>query len=188
MKKVTYNNYRHYNGGSLNSVSSGTTVNEILTSGLTHIRRVIIFPFYSAAENGGILPMESPFSEDGTNLASPYCRLSRFNCQLGNINVFARDQEYDFEYFINNGVQSEGNESSGFNPGNSSGLITKEVWSAYPFVLVNLSRKTESADGVPASVSLSFTNNTGKICSYHVFLEFEEEININKETGLIIRD
>jgi hypothetical protein len=192
VKTILFSDYKVYNSGALANVAPGADINFLMETGLTRVRKLLIFPFITGTSvsnpdtaNKGINAMESPFSEDCSNLASAYCSIDNFNVELGGENLYNRNIKYGFEHFLYE-VHSDGNISSGLNPGLSSGLIDRETWDTYPHITVNLNRKSKVADDVAQAIKLNFSNSSKYTCDYVALICYEKEVQLNKATGMII--
>ena len=195
VKTVLFRDFQVFNAGNLSGIPSGNSVNTLLTNGLTRIRKVLIFPFLAASSNGftdvsGTVantfgPMESPFCDEPSTLASAYCSIDDYNIKLSNVNVYHANIKYNFEHFLHE-VHSDGNISSGLNAGLSSGLINQQTWDTYPHIVSNITRKNEASDDVPQSISLTFKNSSKFTVDYTVIVEYEREVKLNKATGMLV--
>jgi hypothetical protein len=72
LRKVLFNDVLVYSSGVLTNIPARIgQVNNIVTSGLSRLRKMVIFPFINAADNANVNPTNSPFtSEPGT--CSPF--------------------------------------------------------------------------------------------------------------------
>ena len=77
-----------------------------------------------------------------------------------------------------------GNAVRGF----GGGLIDQHAWETnHGYVYVSLDRwESKSADNVPKTIGIKFTNASNITCDYHCFLIYEDEINLNSSTGQLI--
>jgi hypothetical protein len=130
--------------------------------------------------------MVSPFSSSpGT--CCPYARVSSFNVFVGNTPWFYQDVNYGWEMYNNEILKSKtpfGNALRGF----SAGLLDQHAWETnHGYIYVSLDRwESSSADNVPKTIGVKFTNASNITCDYHCFLMYEDEITINTSTGQLI--
>jgi len=189
IKTFVYNDCLSYNN--INNIGPNSSVNTLLTPGLSRIRRLLIFPFYSAAANGQqdkmalVGPMASPYASEPAT-CSPYCAISNFNVFLSGQNVYSQSKFYNFEKFLE---ETRGSQSinGGLCLGMSSGLISQmDHDSAYGFIVVDLSRHDQSVDSVSKSVQVQFTNAGTMACDYVCIIEYEKSISVDIENGAIV--
>jgi hypothetical protein len=189
IKTFVYNDSMSFNN--INNVLPNSTINALLTPGLSRLRRLIIFPFYTATANGlqtsmnNVGPMNSPYaSEPGT--CSPYCAISNFNVFLSGQNVYSQAKTFNFEKFLDESRTSL-SINGGLCLGMSSGLISQfDHDSAYGMITVDLSRRDQSADSISKSVQVSFTNSGAYACDYICIIEYEKSISVDVENGAIV--
>ena len=137
-------------------------------------------PYLTQAANGGIRPMESPFNDH--DLANAYCSVDELNIGISNVSLFNTNLKYGYQHFLGE-IASEGDITSGLNPGLSSGLISKEVFDVYSTLVFNIARKLASEDDTSNSISIKFTNTSKFTCNYMVMIEYERSVVINARTG-----
>ena len=185
LKRVLFNDFLSYSGGSLSGITPNTQINHILTSGISRLRKLIIYPFRSAVSNAGYSPIASPFTTEPAT-CSPYCFLSQFNVSLSSTPIYPQNQQYNFENYLHE-VYPCGAINGGLSSGMNSGLIAQHEWdTSYGMVVVNLERHLPSEDDVSRSVSIQFTNRNTHTIDVICLLEYEKELSVDVELGALV--
>lgn len=181
-------------------VDAGSTFNSLLTNGIANPKALIVIPYIQQSANlagiktpgtsgDGMLnktPVwQSPFSsEPGTT--SPYVTLSDYNVQLAGVNVYTSNYKYDFESFRNELARINGI-NGGVVDGLTSGLIGYEDFLINKrYYVTDLSRRIKAEDAVPKSIQISGKNDSSVAITLFIFLEFERQINIALDSGLLL--
>jgi hypothetical protein len=203
-KTIKYIDRQVYYGSNMLNVQGGTTVNAILTNGISRLKGLLIIPQISATIHGGTLtgtnfasattfipstlgsPMQSPFSSSPGTCA-PFSKITNFNVALSGVNWYQSNINYGFEQFQNE-IRHAHSFNGGEIIGSSSGLLTKSDWeNAYGFVYVNLDRRPDqSSDDTSRSVQITFTNSSIATLDYYVVLYYQREITIATATGALV--
>jgi hypothetical protein len=204
-KTIKFENYMYSNTGLTNIIIKPTenVFNTQLFMTQPRFRGILLIPQISSAVHGSTIngfstetdtagigaigsPMVSPFSSSpGT--CCPYARVSSFNVFVGNTPWFYQDVNYGWEMYNNEILKSKtpfGNALRGF----SAGLLDQHAWETnHGYIYVSLDRwESSSADNVPKTIGVKFTNASNITCDYHCFLMYEDEITINTSTGQLI--
>lgn len=180
IKKIVYEDIYNYQ---VLNVGPSISFNSLITNGLANITKCAIFPIFTAASNGGISPLTSPFDAAGTGPTSPLCLLSQFQVVVSGQNALYNTQRYAYSQFLEqlSGCGSiNGDETDGL----SSGLISQlDFETAYNYYYVNISRCLDVEKTVPKSVSIQGTNMSGKSIDLVVFLAYEQTLTVEVLSG-----
>ena len=190
-------------------VAGGQPFNNLLTNGISNPKALIVIPYIQSASNptflggtniGGtgadlttaagtlaqpIAPWQSPFaSEPGTT--SPYVGVRDYNVQLAGVNIYTSNTLYDFEAFRNELARINGI-NGGVVDGLMSGLIGQEQFAVNNrYYITDLSRRIKAEDAVPKSIQISGTNASQVPITLFVFLEFERNISVALDSGMLL--
>ena len=181
VKKVVYTDVYQYQ--IVNQIAANSTFNNLVTNGIANIKSVLILPFYQAAANGGVLPIQSPFDPAGGGPTSPLVQFSQFNVQVSGQNAIYNTERYSHEQFANQfkGVNAI---NGGQTDGLTSGLIGYKQWqAAYSYYYVNCGRMLPVEESVPKSVNILGQNMSAKPIDLYVFVEYGVEVSIDILTG-----
>jgi hypothetical protein len=185
LKRVLYTDYLSYSGGALTNISVNNSINHILTSGVSRLRKLIIYPFINQSENNGVPVISSPFTTEPAT-CSPYCSLSQFNVSLSSSPIYEQNQNYNFENYLHE-VYPCGAINGGLTLGMNSGLISQHDFdTAYGMVVVDLSRHLPSEDDISRSVSIQFTNKNRFPIDVICLIVYEKELTIDCELGALV--
>lgn len=180
VKKIDYCDIYQYQV--LNIASNGV-VNQLISNGIAGVKSVLVLPFYTAAANGGLQPIQSPFEGAGAGSTSPLCLLTSFNVQLSGQNQIYNTQRYAYEQFQNQ-LYGHGAVSSGMMDGLTSGLVGKgEFEKCYNYYYVACDYGLPVEKDVPKSVNILGTNTSSKAIDLFVFVEYETSVSIDILTG-----
>lgn len=180
VKKIDYCDIYQYQV--LNIASQGV-VNQLISNGIAGVKSVLALPFYTAAANGGIQPIQSPFEGAGAGATSPLCLLTSFNVQLSGQNQIYNTQRYAYEQFQNQ-LYGHGAVSSGMMDGLTSGLVGKsEFEKCYNYYYVACDYGLPVEKDVPKSVNILGTNTSERAIDLFVFVEYETSVSIDILTG-----
>lgn len=179
-KKVVYNEVLLHQ---LLNKQAGSTFNDLITNGLTHMKRLIIIPTIASGSNGTALvdPRLSPF-DTVPSTCSPYI-LENLQVQIANQNVYANPVNYSYEMFLNEMNGRYGVESSLFAGVSSSRISMQDYIELYGYIVVDLKRKYSSDEAVPLSVSISGKVKSLKNLDLYCFIEQEKTMTIDVATG-----
>jgi hypothetical protein len=184
-KKVVYNEVLVYQ---LLNKQAGSTFSDLITNGLSHMKRLIIVPTISqngtgeTTRNGaGVDPRQSPF-DTVPSTCSPYI-LENLQVQIANQNVYANPVNYSYEMFLQEMNGKYGVESSLFAGVSSSRISMQDYVELYGYIVVDLKRKYSSDESVPLSVSISGKIKSLRNLDFLCFIEQEKTITIDVATG-----
>jgi hypothetical protein len=185
VKKVVYSDIYQYQV--VNAIGAlgagGATFNNLITNGIANIKSVLVLPFYQAAANGGIAPIQSPFEGSGGGTTSPLCLLSQFNIQISGQNAIYNTQRYNYEQFCNQ-LYGVNKVNGGLTDGLTSGMVgLTDFEMAYNYYYVDCGRMLPVEEAVPKSVNLLGTNQSAKALDLFVFVEYGVEVSIDILTG-----
>jgi len=176
----------------LNNIGAGSTFSQLIQSGVTKIKSVIIIPFVSGATHGltgstgtgvsAYSPLLSPFSI-APNETGP---ISLINLQvsIGGVNVLQNVLSYSFENFLQQTLLF--NNINGAQVGITCGLISQDMWqNNYRVYYVDCSRANLADLNSSRNINVSFTNNSLQSIDCLVFSEYYRDAVIDVETGII---
>lgn len=180
VKKIDYCDIYQYQ---VLNVARNGVVNQLISNGIAGVKSVLVLPFYTAAANGGIQPIQSPFEGAGAGATSPLCLLTSFNVQLSGQNQIYNTQRYAYEQFQNQ-LYGHGAVSSGMMDGLTSGLVGKsEFEKCYNYYYVACDYGLPVEKDVPKSVNILGTNTSERAIDLFVFVEYETSVSIDILTG-----
>ena len=193
-KQVEYTSvlYNQFNG-----ITSGSTFSQLIQSGVSRIKSLIIFPVISSTINGlvcqgtfpvsGVTPFsdfQSPFSQC-PNQNGPIS-LTNLQVSVGGSNQLYQTLNYGYENFLEQVSQYEKVNSSDF--GISCGLISQQMWeNAYRVYFVDLSRSLEGDMINPRNITFSFNNNTNITIDILTYVEYYQIAEVDVETGRVTK-
>lgn len=180
VKKIVYEDLYQYQ---VLNVASAGLFNNLITNGLANITKVLVLPYFTAAANGGISPLTSPFDGAGCGTTSPLCMLSQFQVVVSGANALYNTQRYSYQQFIEqlSGCNSINGDTI---DGLSSGLISQlDFETSYSYYYVDVSRGLNIEKKVPKSVSIQGQNMSGKAIDLVVFLVYENSISVDVLSG-----
>ena len=190
IKTFDYSDIMAYD--TIKNVAPNANVNQLLTPGLSRMRRIIIIPMVSASGSSmtsvnplAIRPMNSPFtSEPGT--CSPYCPITNLNIMLSGSCVYQQNKMYSYQNFLEE-LRGDGNINGGLSVGLSSGLINQMMHDAnYGFIVVNLTHHKSEEDSISKSCTLMLTNASQWSLDLLCIIEYEKTISVDVEIGAIV--
>ena len=156
-KKVIY---RSFVTNSYTNITTGSSFNALVNSGIVHPTAVLICPFIGATTgtNSGFgdFQWKSPFDTCPATM-SP---LSLINLQVGagGQNVLNSTLNMTYENFLQQVNLAEQLTSGDF--GVSTGLISQGYWEASKWYFVNVERGNIADKLQPRNINVSFTNNS----------------------------
>jgi len=167
------------------NISSGGTLNNLITNGIANIKSVLVLPFYNSSYNAtlALSPLMSPYDDCGGGTTSPLCHLYNFNVQISGQNAIYNNQRYTYEAFLQqlNGQNAiNGNLVDGL----GSSLISQlDFENKYCYYYVNVERQLPIERSVPKSVVLQGVNASAFAVDYYVFLEYGQNLALNVLLG-----
>ena len=187
VQKIRY--YDWYQQPILN-IPNGGSFSQVLTTALTNVQALIILPFQNGST--GLFSSftgncwQSCFSTSpSTTLPGGMLAFQNFNVSVSGINIFNQNQNFVYDNWAQEVQRISLN--GGLSKELSSGLIDKQTWEWSPFVVADLSRRPETADGTYQSVVVSGTNSTGVAVDYYCFIAYQKEIEIDVMSGNVKR-
>jgi hypothetical protein len=180
VKKVIYSDVYQYQ---VLNVASGSPYNNLITNGIANIKSVLILPFYNSADNGTLIPFQSPFDPAGGGPTSPLCLLNQFNVQISGQNAIYNTERFTYEQFANQfrGVNAV---NGGQIDGLCSGLVGQSDFDKeYCYYYVNCGRMLPVEEAVPKSVNILGINTSTKAVDLYIFVEYGVEVNLDILTG-----
>lgn len=154
---------------------------ELITNGLTNLKRMIICPILSQTANKGINPHISPFTTEPST-CSPY-KIQNFQVKLASTNIYPEALNYSYDSFL---TELNGKYSMGHNlaKGLAGSRITlKDYINTYGYIVCDLKRKHTPDESTPLALYIS-----GKIVSpldldFFIFVETEKSFTYDVSTG-----
>ncbi len=180
VKRVVYTDIYQY---LVQNVAAGGTFNNLITNGIAGIKSVLVLPYFTAAANRNVAPIQSVFDPAGAGPTSPLCLLNNFNIVVSGQNMIYNTERYSYEQFMN---QLHGccGVNAGLTDGLTSGFINQLSFDTeYSYHWVNCSRMLPVEEPVPKSVSIIGQNQSAKAVDLYVFVEYGVEISIDVLTG-----
>lgn len=180
VKTVIYNDiYQYY----IPSVGAGNQFNNLITNGIAGIQAVLVLPFYTAADNEGINPIQSPFGMEGGGPTSPFCLLNNFNVVVSGAQMIYQTEKYTYEQFVQQ-LYGYNQLNGGLNDEINSGLITQTMFDqCYNYYYVNCARKLPIEQSVPMSVNIVGQNMSANDIQLYVFVIYQTQISLDVLTG-----
>jgi len=182
VKTVEYVDLVHYPF----SVEAGLNFNQLVTNGLSKMRRLIMIGTISAGNGGTGLPAQSsPFTTEPST-TSPF-KLSNFNVYIGGVPLYESSTfQYDYEQFL-----LELNGQQGINSNLTQGLVSSRISlqdfnNNYHYIVVNLDRKLPENENTSQSLSVSGKLESLKNMTFDCFIERYKTLSIDVETGAIV--
>jgi len=180
MKTIVYEDLYQY---TVLNVASGSSFNNLITNGLANITKVLVLPYFTAAANGGLSPLVSPFDGAGTGVTSPLCLLQNFQILMSGANLLYNSQKYSYQEFVEQ-LSGCNSINADLTDGLSSGLVgLLDFETAYNYYFVNASRYPSMEKRVPKSISIQGTNLSEKAIDMYVFLIYEQTISVDIRNG-----
>jgi hypothetical protein len=165
-----------------NNIGAGATFSQLIQSGVSNIKAVVIMPFISATMNS-FSQLSSPFDTAGGCSFAPIS-LINLSVQVGGIQVNNTVLSYQYEQWIEQ--LSIYNKSSATELGVESGLISKNWWDNNRVYIMNV-RNTLDDALTPRNVVVSFLNNSNVAIDVTFFIVYENEWVLNCATGEVMQ-
>ena len=178
------------------SITAGSSFSQLVQSGCSNIRGVLIIPTLAAGTNGLLNGSATPTT--GITPFSQY--LSPFDCcpaqtgpislinlqvSVGGINQLQNTLSFDYENFLEQ-VNHFGKINSSDVLGLTCGLISEAYWTqAYRTYYVDCSRGQNADLMTPRNITVSFTNNTQQSIDVLMFTFYENSCVVDVETGVV---
>jgi len=179
VKKIVYTDIYQYQF----NIGQGATFNQLITNGIANIKSVLLIPYYTADENVGLNPYQSPFDDAGAGSTSPLCLITNFNVVVAGQNMIYNTQQRSYEQFLHN-LRGANSVNADLTDGLTSGLINKLGFEQKQcFYYVDCSRMLPVEEAVPKSVSIIGTSSSLRSLQCFVFIEYGVEVSIDVLTG-----
>jgi len=176
------------------AITSGSTFNQIIQSGIVNPTGILIIPFLSGSTNGRLdtttvfatpivtFQQYSSCFDTAPATTSPIS-LTQLNVSLGGLPVLPYNYNYTFENFIQEvSVYEKLQPLNQY--GQTCGLISQYMWeSGYRQYWVNLGRGNLGDLMTPRSISISFLNNSLQTIDISTFIEAYKSMFVDVETG-----
>jgi hypothetical protein len=174
--------YRSFVTNIYKNITSGSSFNTLVNSGIVHPTAVLICPFIAAVANTGFgdSQWKSPFDTCPATLAP----LALINLQVavGGQNVLNSTLNMTYENFLQQLNLAEQLTSSDF--GVSTGLISQGYWEASKRYFVNVERGNIADKLQPRNINVNFTNNSNVVIDLLIFTFYSDQLVIDVETGV----
>ena len=184
VKEINYTDIYQFQ---IQNIASGSSVNSLISNGISDMRKIIIVPVLSKAGNGGSFDeLQSPFSTCGGGTTAPLSHITNVQIQVAGQNVFTSPQKYTYQTFLQQlyGINSI---NGGQTVGLQSGLIDQlDFETSYGYYVANVERMLPVEKAVPKSLNIQFQNVSGKECSYLVFVEYGQKVEIDVLTASVV--
>jgi hypothetical protein len=183
-KRITYSDIYQFK---INNISSGDTVNQLITSGIRGVRSVVMMPMLPSASNGATTPeYQSVQSDAGGGPTALLAQVTDFQVQVGGVNQIQTNGRYEWEIFQNYVAGAHG-VNAGMTDGLTSSLIGQSDWARkYLYYYIDCNRGTDLERDTPKSIQIQFRNLSAKAMDYFVFVEFENSFALDVGTGNIV--
>jgi hypothetical protein len=155
--------------------------NDLVTNGVSNLKRMIICPILSQADNRNIVPANSPFCCE-PSVCSPHL-IQNFQVRLANHNIYPNAINYSYESFL---TELNGKYSMGHNlvKGLAGSRISlKDYINNYGYIVVDLKRKPTPDESTPLSIQISGKVVSPKALDFYVFVEQEKSFTYDTATG-----
>ena len=192
-RNILYNDIVQY---VIPSVGYNQSVNNLITSGISRLRGLLLVPIISGASNqcNGLDAKQSPFSSCPATVF-PYAKITNFQIQISGKPIYNTPLSHTF-MFYNTALKPELSINGGSlrSLGMSSGCISKSDFeNGYGFYYVDLTNiESEAEDNASKSVQVLFQNNvvsgTNNLAiDYYIYLYFQKQVAINISNGAFIK-
>ena len=172
------------------SVGANASFSQILTNGISRVRKIIGIPqiaanFNFAGTAGTIAPMNSPFSSSPATSTGQ--AITNFNVLLSGVQLYAQNYNFSIEHFYQE-LRKINSTNGGSTIGMSSGLLSQtDFENAYRFITADLSRKpSEAVDNISKSIQVIGTNSGTYPIDIFWFVFYERQIEVDIQTGSLI--
>ena len=180
-KKVVY---RTILANQYNNLSSGSSFNQLINSGVVHPVGILIVPYISSTVSGfSDFQWKSPF--DTCPSTSAPISLTNLQVSVGGVNQLQSTLNYTFENFIEQINLAEALTSSDM--GISCGLFNQAYWEMFRHYYVNIERSAITDKNVARNINISFQNNSLVNADILTFIIYSDTFTIDIETGLIVK-
>lgn len=192
-RNILYNDIVQY---VIPNVGYNQSVNNLITSGISRLRGLLLVPIISGASNqcNGLDAKQSPFSSCPATVF-PYAKITNFQIQISGKPIYNTPLSHTF-MFYNTALKPELSINGGSlrSLGMSSGCISKSDFeNGYGFYYVDLTNiESEAEDNASKSVQVLFQNNvvsgTNNLAiDYYIYLYFQKQVGINISNGAFLK-
>jgi hypothetical protein len=178
-KTVLYNSYLY---NTFSGISSGASFSQLVQSGVTNIKSIILIPLIASSVSG-FSAYKSPFDTCGGASFHPIS-LTNVQVAIGGTNQLSTSMYYTYENYIQEIAKF--NKQSCSEYGTESGLISREFWNNNRVYICNI-RSTEDDLNTPRNVTISFNNNSLLSIDVICYVQYEDKFIINVSTGMITK-
>jgi hypothetical protein len=161
------------------NIANGSTFQSLLSNGISHMKRVTIFPVLSTASAAstqlpnGLACTSSPFDPCLTSgFGSPLLAIGQLQIVVAGANVLANQHRYGYEHWMQE-MQGFG-VNGGLTDGVCSGLFSQQGWEMAPVYSVDLSRMLPAERILPKSISITGINSSQLQVDYVCVVEYEQ--------------
>ena len=159
--------------------------NQLITNGVSRMKRLIMIGILTSAANEGISPMSSPFATEPAT-TSPFM-LTNFNVQVGQINLYPNSISFSYEHFLQELNGQQGLNGNLIQGSTSSRISLTDYNNNYKYIVINLDRKLPENEDVAQSLGVSGVLSSLKDITFHCFIEQYKSMVVNVETGARVR-
>jgi hypothetical protein len=155
--------------------------NDLVTNGISHVKRMIICPVLSSDGNQNINPHVSPFTCE-PSVCSPY-KIQNFQVRMANHNIYPNAINYSYESFL---TELNGKYAIGHNLAKGiagSRISLKDYITTYGYIVVDLKRKPTPDEATPLSIQISGRIVSPKRLDFYIFVEQEKSFTYDSATG-----
>ena len=190
-RNILYNDVVQY---LIPNVGYNQTVNNLITSGISRLRGLLMVPILSGNSNqcNGLDAKQSPFSSCPST-TFPYTKVTNFQIQISGRPVYSVPLSHTFMYY-NTGVKPELSINGGSlrSMGMSSGCISKSDFeNGYGYYYCDLTNiESEAEDNASKAVQVLFQNNVQSsfiTLDFYIYLFFQKQIGLNVSNGAFIK-
>jgi len=182
-RKINYSDIYNFK---ITNVGANASFNQLITSGIRGVRSVVVMPMFPAASNGTqVSEFHSTQSDCGGGPTALLAQITNFQVQVGGVNQIQTNGRYEFEIF-NNYVYGSNAVNGGLTDGLNSGLVGQHDWSRkYLYYYIDCNRGSDLERDTPKSIQIQGQNKSMKVVDYYVFVEYENNITIDTQSGAI---
>jgi len=175
VRAVPYEDFFQF---TVTNIAAGATFNQLLSNGISNLKKVIIYPVISSASaatylSAGTPCYQSPFDPCGTSgFGSPLLPISQFNVSIAGALCMAQQERYGYEQWLHElsctGVNGN------LVDGTSTGLLSQFGYEMSPIYTVDLSRMLPAERMIPKSVQIQGQNMGAVAVDYLVWIIYEQ--------------
>jgi hypothetical protein len=177
-------------------ITGGNTFQQLISNGLSGVRRIIAIPFLSSTTNGVNATATTGFS----TLASPFCEspgcggdlisLTQCQVQVAGNNIVEMSSIYTYENFLEQLLLSASSGLNGNQPasyGLVSGLMDQRQWNQHRVYAFDLSRHDEDQSYLNESITFTATVNAPStvVVDIYFFVEYTRSVSVDIQSGKV---